>query len=312
MTTQVLALLEVLQDRGLVSADELADRLGVQPRTVRRQIAALRELGIVVESVRGRYGGYRLTRGPRLPPVMLADDEAVAVALALAVAGDGTAAGVPSATDRALVKLTRLLPADLRERVTAMSTTTAVLPERWKRADPDPEIALTLADALRLRRRVRLEYARAGDASSERDVDPYGLVVHARRWYLVGHDHLRDDLRTFRVDRLRSAEVLPIRCVVPRGFDPVAHVLQTLTFDAWQHRTEVWLAASVADVSARFPATLGTVERRDGGALLISGADDLDGMARWLCGLPCPFEVRAPDALGTAVREHVRSLRRVR
>ncbi|MGI8880176.1 MAG: helix-turn-helix transcriptional regulator [Jatrophihabitans sp.] len=311
MTTQVLALLEVLQDRGLVSADELADRLEVQPRTVRRQIAALRELGIVVESVRGRYGGYRLTRGPRLPPVMLADDEAVAVALALAVAGDATAAGVPSAADRALVKLTRLLPANLRERVTAMSATTAVLPSRWTRPEPDPEITLTLADALRSRRRLRLEYARAEGASNVRDVDPYGLVVHARRWYLVGHDHWREDLRTFRVDRLRSAEVLPIRCVIPRGFDPVAHVLQTLTFDAWQHRTEVWLDAPAAIVRSRYPATLGTVESSDGGALLTSGADDLDGMARWLCSLPWRFEVHEPDALGTAVREHVRSLSRV-
>ncbi len=311
MTTRVLELLEVLQDRGVVSADELAQRLQVDRRTVRRQIVALRELGVAIESIRGRYGGYRLTRGPRLPPVMLADDEAVAVALALAMAGTGTAAGAPSAADRALVKLNRLLPAGLRQRVAAVSDATAVVPDQRDRVEPDPEVALALADALRSRRRVRIEYRRGDAPASVRDVDPYGLVVHARRWYLVGHDHLRGELRTFRVDRLRRADPLPVRCVVPRGFDPVAHVVHTLTFDAWRHRTEVWLDTSVTRLRALFPATLGSAEPSDGGVLLSSGADDLAGMARWLCALPWRFEVRAPDALRIAVREHVRSLSRI-
>ena len=308
--TRVLALLEVLQDRGLVAAEELADRLGVDARTVRRYATALRELGIPVESVRGRYGGYRLAPGYRLPPLMLADDEAVAVAVALAAASDRTDPSEPSPTDRALVKLTRVLPRTLRERVNALLTATAVVAAgRDVPATPEPELTLTLASAVRARRRVRIDNTRPDGVRTTRDVDPYGLVVHARRWYLVGHDHLREALRTYRVDRITAAAELPGRFVPPDGFDPVAHVMHALTFGAWTHRTEVWLDTDAATARRHLPPTAGELHPSPtGGVLLVSGVEDLPGMARILTGLPWRFTIHHPAALTAALEAHLASL----
>ncbi len=282
-------------------ADELAGRLGVDARAVRRYVAALRELDIPVESVRGRYGGYRLARGYRLPPLMLAGDEAVAVAVALATAGERTGAGDPTPADRAFVKLDRLLPEALRDRVTALLAATSVAAGP---PPPDPERALTLAAAVRARHAVRIEHA-----GRVRDVDPYGLVVHAGRWYLVGHDHLRDAVRMFRLDRIAGAAGLPRRFAPPEGFDPVAHVLHALTLGAWTHRAEVWLDTDLASARARLPATFGELRPcPEGGVLLVSGAEDLPAMARILTGLPWPFTVRTPPALTAALAAHVETL----
>ncbi|WP_327581541.1 WYL domain-containing protein [Nonomuraea sp. NBC_00507] len=298
--TRVLALLEILQDRGLVPADELARRLDVDARAVRRYITALRDMDIPVESVRGRYGGYRLARGVRLPPLMLADDEAVAVAVALANSKDQRA-GEPGPAHRALVKLNRVLPAPLRRRVTALiaatSATTGPL-------TPEPQLALTLAAAVHSRHTVRIEHTRGA-----REVDPYGLVVHARRWYLVGHDHLRDAIRMYRLDRISGAVGLPSRFTPPEGFDPVTHVLHMLTLGAWTHRIEVWLDTDLETARDHLSATFGDLHPcPDGGVLLVSGAEDLPAMARILTGLPWPFTVRNPPALVTALAEHVTAL----
>lgn len=298
--TRVLALLEILQGRGLVPADELARRLDVDARAVRRYITALRDMDIPVESVRGRYGGYRLARGVRLPPLMLADDEAVAVAVALAGDRDRRA-GEPGPADRALVKLNRVLPVPLRRRVIALiaATTATAGP-----LTPEPHLALTLAAAVHDRRTVRIEHTRGA-----REVDPYGLVVHARRWYLVGHDHLRAAVRMYRLDRIGGAAELPGTFTPPDGFDPVTHVLHTLTLGAWTHRTEVWLDTDLDTARDHLPATFGDLHAcPDGGVLLVSGAEDLPAMARILTGLPWPFTVRTPPALVTALAEHVTAL----
>jgi len=304
--TRVLALLEVLQDRGLVSADELANRLQVDTRTVRRYATTLRELGIPVESIRGRYGGYRLTRGYRLPPLMLGDDEAVAVAVALTAAGEREDPGQPSATDRALVKLSRVLPAALRERVNALLAATAVVADRRVAVTPEPDLALTLAAAVRARRRVRIDHRRPGGERTVREVDPYGLVVYARRWYLVGHDHLRGAVRTYRVDRIAGAAELRRRFTPPDGFDPVAHVLHTLTLGAWTHRAEVWLDTDLGIARRLLPTTVGELTPcPDGGVLLVSGVEDIPAMARMLTSLPWRFTVRRPAALADALAAHV-------
>ncbi|NRQ37884.1 WYL domain-containing protein [Nonomuraea sp. NN258] len=306
---RVLTLLEILQERGLVPADELARRLGVDAWAVRRYVAALRELDIPVESVRGRYGGYRLARSARatrLPPLMLGDEEAVAVALALAAASAGrTSAGEPSPADRALVKLDRLLPSALRERVATLAAATSVSAgEQAGAAAPDPEVALTLAAAVRAGHTVRIEHSRG-----PREVDPYGLVVHARRWYLVGHDHLRAELRMFRLDRITRAVELPRGFAPPAGFDPVAHVRHALTLGAWTHRAVVWLDTDLPSARAGLPGTFGELSPcPEGGVLLVSGAEDLPGMARILAALPWRFAVRSPPALAEALAAHAAAL----
>ncbi|MEV5570115.1 WYL domain-containing protein [Spirillospora sp. NPDC052269] len=299
--TRVLALLEILQDRGLVSADELTRRLDVDARAVRRYITALRDMDIPVESIRGRYGGYQLARGVRLPPLMLADDEAVAVAVALATGKEHERVGEPGPTDRALVKLNRVLPGPLRLRVTALIAATSATAGPLT---PEPHLALTLAAAVHARRTVRIEHTRGA-----REVDPYGLVVHARRWYLVGHDHLRAAVRMYRLDRIGEAAELPGRFTPPEGFDPVAHVLRALTLDAWTHRAEVWLDTDLRTARDHLSATFGDLQAcPDGGVLLISGAEDLPAMARILTGLPWPFTIRNPPELVTALAEHVAAL----
>jgi predicted DNA-binding transcriptional regulator YafY len=300
--TRVLELLEVLQDRGVVPADELARRLGVDARAIRRYVTALRELDIPIESVRGRYGGYRLARGVRLPPLMLAEDEAVAMTVALATAGERAGAGAPSPAERTLVKLSRVLPVAVRERVDALLASTSVTAADTR--SPEPEVALTLAAAVRARRTVRIAHTRG-----LRDVDPYGLVVHARRWYLVGHDHLRDEVRMFRLDRISRAAELPGRFTPPDGFDPVAHVLHALTLGAWAHRSEVWLDTDLDSARARLPVTFGELRPcTEGGVLLVSGVQDLPAMARILTGLPWPFTIRTPPALVAALDAHVQAL----
>ncbi|NUR90390.1 MAG: WYL domain-containing protein, partial [Nonomuraea sp.] len=167
----------------------------------------------------------------------------------------------------------------------------------------EPQLVLTLAGAVRDRRTVRIEHVRGS-----REVDPYGLVVHTRRWYLVGHDHLRDAVRTYRLDRIGGAAELPGRFVPPAGFDPVAHVLRALT-DGWTHRMEVWLDTDLETARARLPATFGDLRPCPGGGVLVtSGAEDLRAMARILAGLPWPFAVRHPPALTAALAEHVTAL----
>lgn len=285
-----------------MSADELSRRLEVDARAVRRYITALRELDIPIESVRGRYGGYRLARGVRLPPLMLADEEAVAVAVALATASERRDAGEPSPADRTLVKLNRLLPVALRERVNALVAATSITAAGS--LTPEPELALTLAAAVGSRHTVRIEHTRG-----LRDVDPYGLVVHARHWYLVGHDHLRAAIRMFRLDRISGAAELPGLFTPPDGFDPVAHVLHALTLGAWTHRTEVWLDTDLASARTRLPATFGELRPcPEGGVLLVSGAEDLPAMARILTGLPWRFTIRTPPALAAALAAHVAEL----
>ncbi|TCM49421.1 putative DNA-binding transcriptional regulator YafY [Kribbella sp. VKM Ac-2568] len=303
--TRVLALLELLQDRGLVSAEELADRLRTDARTVRRYVTALREMDIPVEAERGRYGGYRLARSYRLPPLMLGDDEAVAVAVALAAVGDAEDVTEPSPTARALVKLNRVLPTALRERVNALISGTSVVADRRPSAQPEPEVALTLAAAVRARHRMRIEHRSYSGEPVVRDVDPHGLVVHGKRWYLVGHDHLRQEVRTFRVDRIGRATELATRFTPPDGFDVVAHVMHGLTFGAWSHRTEIWLDTDLQTARASLPLTAGDLhEDPDGGVVLMSGAEDLAAMARMLSGLPWHFAVRQPMELAEAVKEH--------
>ncbi|MFE3449031.1 helix-turn-helix transcriptional regulator [Nonomuraea sp. NPDC059194] len=298
--TRVLALLEILQDRGLVPAGELTRRLGVDARAVRRYVTALRDMDIPVESVRGRHGGYRLARGVRLPPLMLADDEAVAVAVALAT-GKDQRAGEPGPADRALVKLNRVLPAPLRRRVSALISATSATAGPLT---PEPHLILALAAAVHARHTVRIQHTRGA-----REVDPYGLVVHARRWYLVGHDHLRDAVRMYRLDRISGAAELPGRFTPPEGFDPVTHVLHTLTLGAWTHRTEVWLDTDLQTARDHLPVTFGDLRPcPDGGVLLVCGAEDLPAMARILTGLPWPFTIRNPPALATALAEHVATL----
>jgi len=302
-TARLLELLELLQAQPLITGRQISDRLGIDPRTVRRYVEALKDLGIPVEGQRGVGGGYRIRPGYRLPPLMLTDDEAVAVALGVQAAGRLGLSGSADAVEGALVKIHRVLPDGLRRRVEALEATLDFTGGAKRGAPVRGDAVLLLADAIRRRRRVRTTYRAFSGEETRRELSPHGLVVHSGRWYLAAHDHLRDDLRTFRVDRMRRLRVVADPAEAPPdGFDAVAYVSTSLARTPWRWEVEVLLELSVDEAARRIPATLAELVEEDGSTMLRMRVGSLDWMATILAGLGCAFSVRKPDELRTSVR----------
>jgi predicted DNA-binding transcriptional regulator YafY len=300
----VLALLELLQAHHVLGGRDLAERLGVDERTVRRYAATLSDLGVPVTARRGRYGGYRLLPGYKLPPLMLTDDEAVAVVLGLAAAQRLGLATTAPATAPALAKIRRVLPAALAQRLDAVGETLGFTLRPRQAAPADSDTLLTLGAATRERRPVTLDYRSWRGEQSVRRVDPYGLVFHAGRWYLTAHDHTREQRRTFRLDRIAAVRPEEGSFAVPEGFDAVAEVVRALAGVPYAFEVEVLLEADLDTLRPRLPPTVGRLVQEPAGVLLTARADRLDGMAQLLAGLGCPFTVRAPDELRAAVAAH--------
>jgi predicted DNA-binding transcriptional regulator YafY len=301
-TSRLLELLELLQARPLTTGREIADRLGIDPRTARRYIDVLQELGIPVEGQRGVGGGYRIRPGYRLPPLMLEDEEAVVVVLGLLATRGSGSDGSPDAVDGALAKINRVLPTTLRRQVEALEETLSFT--RTTGAAPaDAAAVLMLADAIRRRRRLQIAYRTFSGEESERELSPHGLVVHSGRWYLAAHDHTRDDLRTFRVDRMwRTALAEAASLPPPEGFDAVAYVSRSLASVPWEWEVEALLDLPIDAAARRIPATLAELIDDPEGTLLRMRVDSLDWMATVLAGLGCDFTIRRPDELRASVR----------
>jgi predicted DNA-binding transcriptional regulator YafY len=282
----VLALLEILQAGGTFTVVDLAGRLGVDERTLRRYAAHLTELGIPVETVRGRYGGYRLGPGNNQPPLMLTDDEAVSVVLALA--------STPSAAgESATAKIRRVLPPALARRIDAMLSTVDITRRREAPAAATGTL-LTLAEAAGTARTVVMTYTNWRGTQAKRRLDPYGLVLHTGRWYVTGHDHRRGEVRTFRLDRIGSVRLTGDGFTPPAGFDPTAHVLSGLDEVPYRHDVSVILYAPYEEVRSRVP---GRLTRLDDGVRLEIRAERLDGAARMLAGLGWRFRFERPAGL---------------
>jgi predicted DNA-binding transcriptional regulator YafY len=300
---RLLELLELLQAQPLTTGRELADRLAVDARTVRRYIAALQELGLPVEGQRGVGGGYRMHPGYRLPPLMLNDDEAVAVVLGLVAARQLGVAGTTDSVDGALAKINRVLPATLRRRVEALETTLGFTTAATSGVPVSGDAVLRLADAIRRRRRLRSGYRSFSGEETERELSPHGLVVHSGRWYLAAHDHTRDDLRTFRVDRMWRVVVIGESALAPPdGFDAVAHVSRSLARVPWTWEVEVLLGLAVDRAAQPIPPTLGELFEAEDGTLLRMRVSSLEWMASVLAGLDCPFLIHRPAELRASVR----------
>ena len=296
-TDRVLELLEALQDRPSASGPELAARLRVDVRTLRRDVVSLRDLGIPVEAERGRGGGYRLRPGYRMPPLMLTTAEATTVALGLIGARhDGLDAG------SALAKIRRVLPGGVRAQVEALEQTLAFTRPGRAAAPPGGESVLALADAARRGRRVRARYTASDGAESERELSPYGLVAHAGRWYVPAYDHAREAERALRADRFGAVRLGGPGRPPPAGFDPVAFVSRTLARVPWAHAVEVVLHEPAERARERFPPTLAELEPAGEHTVLHMRAESLDWVAGLLAGAGCGFEVRAPDGLRASVR----------
>ncbi|TMM37283.1 MAG: YafY family transcriptional regulator [Actinobacteria bacterium] len=306
---KVLALLELLQAHHTLPGPELARRLGVDGRTVRRYADTLAQLGVPVAATRGRYGGYRLQPGYKLPPLMFTEDEGVAVVLGLLAADRLGLATERYAGASALAKLRRVLPAGLAGRIAALEESLGfTLRQPRSPAGAATPVLLALGEAVAGRYRVGLAYRNWRGGRGDRDLDPYGVVFHGGRWYVTGRDHARGQIRTFRLDRIGSVTPRPNTFEVPDGFDPVVQVTQGLASVPYRWQVEVRIAAPPDQVRSAIPPTAGTLRERDGGTRLDCRAENLDGMARMLAGLPWPFTVDAPDELRVALAAHAARL----
>lgn len=295
--TRVLTLLELLQAHGRLGGAELAHRLGTDVRTVRRYTAHLRDLGIPVEAERGRYGGYRLARGYRMPPLLLTNDEALAVVLGLLAAERlGMGAAAPAAAG-AQAKIERVLPQAVREPLSAMRESLSFTAGVVIAQAPETGVLLALAQASRAHTTVGISYQSRRDEQTERDLDPYGVVFHTGRWYVIGHDHLRDRLRTFRIDRIATVAPRPRTFTTPDSFDPVDHLISTLAQGTYRWKVEVSVHGPLDEVARRLSRSAVTLTPQREGVLMHMQADRLDGMARLLASLEWPFTIHHPDEL---------------
>lgn len=300
-TTRVLAVLELLQTHGRLSGPELASRLEVDLRTVRRYVTMLQDLGIPVEAERGRYGGYRLRPGFKLPPLMLTDDEALAVTLGLLTARRLGLATAAPAVEGALAKVERVLPPAVRGRVAAVQEALTIdLAPRPE--SPSSGTVVALSEAAHVGRRVRLRYASARGEETDRRLDPYGLVYLGGRWYAAGFCHLRRDLRIFRLDRVLAVEPVPETFVRPADFDSLAFVRESLARAPGAWEVEATLGLDLEEARRRIPAHQAMIEPDGTGVVLRLHVESLEWAARFLVGVGCPFEVRRPPELGSALR----------
>jgi predicted DNA-binding transcriptional regulator YafY len=307
---RLLALLSLLQRRPHWSAPELAARLSVTARTVRRDMARLRDLGYPVIAEPGPRGGYELGAGGSLPPLLLTDEEAVAVALGLRTAAAGGVAGFQDVAIAALAKLEQVLPVRLREEVTAIATTTDLVRPHGGPV-VDSEVLLALAQACRSLERVYFGYRDGEGHDSDRRAEPFRLVTVSRRWYLVARDVDRDDWRTFRVDRMSRVTRTGHRFTRTGEPDAAQLVADGIAIHAYSWRAEVDLAAGIDEAAAAIPSTAGRLEAIDENTTRLRlGANDVEWIARYLAGLPFEFEVRDPPELRAALRALGRRLQR--
>ena len=293
--------MELLQARRMTGS-ELARRLEVDGRTVRRYVTTLQDMGIPVEGDRGRYGAYRLRPGYKMPPLMFTDEEALGLSLGLLAARQLGLAGVAPAVEGALAKVERVMPGALRGRVRDLEET--VTPAVVAPATPPTgEAVLEIASAVRGRRRISLRYRSGQLEETEREVDPYGVVHREGYWYTFGYDHLRGGTRLFRLDRILDVEVLEATFARPVGLESPEGVLRAvanLPGDDWS--VEVLLDTTLAEAREEIPPMIAALEEVDGGVILRCSTSDLGWMSRVLAGLACPFVVRRPPELREALR----------
>ena len=299
-TERVLRLLGLLQQRPVWTGTELAERLGVTTRSIRRDVERLRSLGYPVNATQGVGGGYQLGAGKALPPLLLDDEEAIATAVSLRLAAGGTVAGASEAAVRTLAKLDQVLPARLRAEVRALHD--AIVTLEGGRIEVDADALLALARACRDTVRVEFGYAGRGRDPGERRVEPYQLVATGRRWYLMAFDLERDDWRSFRLDRMSAVRPTTWRFRRREHPDAAAYVQRAVSVAAYRYRARVRVHAPAAEVRRTTTASSATVEPLDQETcVLLSGSDSLYALALHLGMLGWDFDVLEPPELREAV-----------
>ena len=310
---RVLLLLELLQSGGTRTIAELADRLGVDGRTVRRYVDHLIDLDVPVESVRGRYGGYRLGPGYRVPPLMFSDEEALAVLLGLLLGRRaGLTATQHTANETAAAKIRRVLPERVSRRLGALLEALELTDQADEFDIPATEVLLTMADAVQHHRPVSIRYTDREERRSERTLHPYGIVAHSGRWYVTGQDVRSGQERTFRLDRIADARTLPGSFDAPPDPDPAQRLLSGFATAEYRHEVTLRIHGTVEQIRAHFPPSIAIVDEGGNGSGDEHG--DMDGTAeRWrrvelraerldwlpalLASLDRPLVIERPDEL---------------
>jgi predicted DNA-binding transcriptional regulator YafY len=300
-TMRLLAVLELLQSRREVSAHELAQTLEVDERSVRRYVMMLRDMGIPIDGERGRHGGYTLRPGFRLPPLMFNTGEITAVMLGLLLMRDSGSASLP-AIETAIAKIERVLPEEVAHYAGALRQTVKLLEVESASYPVTPEQIIAFSQAAYQMQCLTITYqAGAGDVS-ERQIAPYGLVRHAQTWYIPAYCYLRQDIRVFRLDRVRTFARSDETFARPADFDAVDYVLKSLARLPGLNTFEILVHAPLTTVQEVVPATLAVLEAAENGTLMRCYSDDPHWLARYLVQLEMPYTVLATDELRAAMR----------
>jgi predicted DNA-binding transcriptional regulator YafY len=300
-TARALLTLELVQASPGITADRLADKLGVSERAARRYVGILREAGIPIESVRGPYGGYRLGRGLRLPPLMFGAAEALGLVMAV-LDGHHNASDPTTLVGSALGKIVQALPEPVAAQAEAVRRSTAPAPDRAA-ARPDPATTTSLVEARSAQRRVRLCYrTEAGSSDRVIEVDPWAVVVRHGRWYLLCWAHHTNARRAYRIDRVASAEILDDTFTTPADLDPVADLEAHLAL-GWDYAVEVVIDAPIATVAPCLPRTLGRLEALDAETTrLVGSTSNPVWYAEQLAVLPAAYRILTCPELRDAAR----------
>ncbi|MEV0649134.1 WYL domain-containing protein [Phytomonospora sp. NPDC050363] len=303
-TARALLTLELVQGDPGITADRLAAKLGVSERAARRYVGILREAGIPIESVRGPYGGYRVGRGLRLPPLTFGAAEALGLVMAV-LDGHHDAGDATSLVGGALAKIVRALPEPVAAQAEAVRRSTAPAPDR-SAARPDPTTTTSLVHACSQCRRVRVRYRSEAGSEWDAEVDPWAVIVRHGRWYLLCWSHTSDGRRAYRVDRIHAVELLAEGFEPPAELDPVA-VLEEHLSVGWEYTAEVIVEAPLEAVSRYIPRSLGRLEALDDGTCRLTGTTSNPWWyAGRLTALPAPFRILG----GPEIRRTARALGR--
>lgn len=306
-TTRVLAVLALLQSHKRLTGAQMAQRLEVNPRTLRRYITMLQDLGIPIEAERGRAGSYELTAGYKLPPMMFTNDEALALSIGLLTARHLGLAETVQAIASAQAKLEQVMPYDLRDQLRAL-TETITLDLNVLPMESPGKVLLTMSSAAHLQHRVHMRYRSSADDETERDLDPYGLAFRHGCWYVVGYCGLRKDLRSFRLDRVVQVDLTDTPFVRPAEFDALAYVMHSVATMPRLYDFEVLLKTDLATAQSEVFQTMSVLEPHRDGVLMRGTTDDLGWLARVLARFSFEFTILAPAELRDAVRAHAESL----
>lgn len=299
-TARALLLLELVQNSPGITANRLADRLGVSERATRRYVGILREAGVPVESARGPHGGYRVGRGLRVPPLMFTRAEALGLVMAV-LDGHHNAADPTDPVGSALGKIMRVLPEPVANPAQAVRTVTALSPDSQPAA-PSPETTAALVEYCAAHRRLRLGYRMGPDRERVMDVDPWAVVVRHGRWYLLCWSHTKNARRVLRVDRIITVDALGSAGVPPDGLNP-AEALEEHLAEGWKYEVEIIIDAPADAVAQWLPRNLGRREPMDPATTrLIATTDEPDWYAEQLMAIKAPFQIVKPRELREATR----------